>query len=165
MAISDDEVEDSCSKKSKLSGRKGKAPAFVKREEESEEEEVNPMALVMKKGPLKEKCTSFQQAVRRGIHSGKPHFVVVVKSTHVGSIFAMTVPIKFSCKYIPFGTKIASLKLNGKPCSGFRGVGWRDFVRGNKLTVGDVCLFETTSSSSSKSSKKSIVLNVTIFRN
>ncbi|KAI3915701.1 hypothetical protein MKX01_015526 [Papaver californicum] len=177
ITISDDEMEDSCSKTSRLSGSKGNAPAFVKREEDSEEKEVNPMALVLKKGPLKEKCTSFRQAARGGIRSGKPHFVVVVKSTHVANIYAMTVPIKFSSKHVPVGTKIASLKVDGKTwpveyasfgtgkSSGFRGCGWRDFVRGNKLSVEDVCLFEATSSSSSKSTRKSIILNVTIFRN
>ncbi|KAI3887270.1 hypothetical protein MKX03_023480 [Papaver bracteatum] len=179
IAVSDDEVEDSVSKTSQLPGRKGKAPASVKREQDSEEEEsqVDRMALVLRKGAPKVKCAAYPQAIREGTRKGKPHFVIAMKSTHVSSIFTMTVPVNFAIKSMPRATKFAFLKVNGKTwlaeyvsfgaskSSGFRGRGWRNFVRSNKLEVGDVCLFETASSSSSKTSKKSINLDVTIFRN
>ncbi|RZC62415.1 hypothetical protein C5167_024159 [Papaver somniferum] len=177
ITSSDDEDEDSGSKTSRLPGRKGKVPASVKREQDSEEEEsqVDRMALVLRNGAPKVKGAAYPQALHEGTHKGKPHFVIAMKSTHVSSIFTMTVPVNFSTKNIPRATKFASLKVNGKTwlaeyvsfgackSSGFRGRGWRDFVRSNKLKVGDVCLFETTSSSSSKTSKKSINLDVTIF--
>ncbi|KAI3894496.1 hypothetical protein MKW92_033079 [Papaver armeniacum] len=179
VASSDDEVEDSGSKTSWLPGRKGKAPASVKREQDSEEEQsqVDPMALVLRKGAPRVKGAAYPQALREGTRKGKPHFVIAMKSTHVSSIFTMTVPVSFSIKNIPRATKFASLKVNGKTwlaeyvsfgaskSSGFRGRGWRNFVRSNNLKVGDVCLFETASSSSSKTSRKSIYLDVTIFRN
>ncbi|KAI3960152.1 hypothetical protein MKW98_016876 [Papaver atlanticum] len=164
IAISDDEGEDSGTKTSRLPGRKGKAPASIKHEQDSEEEEsqVDRMALVLREGAPKVKGAAYPQAIREGTRKGKPHFVIAMKSTHVSSIFTMTVPINFTSKYIPPGTKFAFLKVNGKTwsttygsfgpgkSSGFRDSGWRDFVRRNKLKVGDVCLFETTSSSASK---------------
>ncbi|MCL7036430.1 hypothetical protein MKW94_005805 [Papaver nudicaule] len=174
ISISDDEVEDSCSETSRLPGRKGKALASDKRREDSEAEDsqVNPRALVLRKGPPNEKDDAFQQAIREGKRRGRPHFAVLMKTTHVARICSMTVPVNFSRNHIPLGTASVSLKLNGKKwsagygsygpnkSSGFRGWGWRDFVRSNKLKVGDVCLFETTS----KTSKKSVILNASIFR-
>ncbi|KAI3960151.1 hypothetical protein MKW98_016875, partial [Papaver atlanticum] len=88
---SDDEVEDSGSKTSRLPGHRGKAPASVKSEQYSEEEEsqVDPMALVLRNGAPKVKGAAYPQALREGTRKGKPHFVIAMKSTHVSSIFTM----------------------------------------------------------------------------
>ncbi|XP_026382702.1 B3 domain-containing protein Os12g0592300-like isoform X2 [Papaver somniferum] len=91
ITSSDDEDEDSGSKTSRLPGRKGKVPASVKREQDSEEEEsqVDRMALVLRNGAPKVKGAAYPQALHEGTHKGKPHFVIAMKSTHVSSIFTM----------------------------------------------------------------------------
>ncbi|XP_045802371.1 B3 domain-containing transcription factor VRN1-like [Trifolium pratense] len=98
----------------------------------------------------------------RSFKSKNPCFTIVMKSSYLYS-YSLYVPTQFAINYLKKEESNILLKLlNGrtwyaKYCFGKIKSGWKNFVRDNKLKVGDVCVFELTKS-------QALTLRVLIFR-
>ncbi|CAJ2672736.1 unnamed protein product [Trifolium pratense] len=98
----------------------------------------------------------------RSFKSKNPCFTIVMKSSYLYS-YSLYVPTQFAINYLKKEESNILLKLlNGKTwyakyCFGKIKSGWKNFVRDNKLKVGDVCVFELTKS-------QALTLRVLIFR-
>ncbi|PIA47532.1 hypothetical protein AQUCO_01400282v1 [Aquilegia coerulea] len=114
------------------------------------------------------------QALER--NSTKPHFIKVMKRTHVYMRFFMTIPPKFIRKNFSEVPEMALLRVTGKAKAwkvtiitkgldnlqpGISG-GWADFVMENNLEKGDACLFELDNINPNYESV--VTVDVTIFR-
>ncbi|XP_010526005.1 PREDICTED: B3 domain-containing protein REM16-like [Tarenaya hassleriana] len=98
-------------------------------------------------------------------------FLVVMKHSHVTSKFFMTMPKKWSVKYLSDETQEVVLRIDqttwkmtfsycrSRNYGGLSGVGWKKFVSGNNLNEGDILVFEPTNFGT-----KPLLLDVGIFR-
>ncbi|XVE94807.1 hypothetical protein REPUB_Repub02eG0041400 [Reevesia pubescens] len=99
----------------------------------------------------------------------KDGFMVVMKPTHVGRRFYMSIPSAWVAKHLSKENADVILRINKRTwrtrfyyyrirdCGGLSG-GWRNFANDNNLEEHDVCVFELATNG-----RKPIILDVKIF--
>ncbi|PKU62585.1 B3 domain-containing protein Os12g0592300 isoform X1 [Dendrobium catenatum] len=97
----------------------------------------------------KKKLLSFAKSIQ----TDKPSFVSIMVPCSIVKRFYMTIPIAFAMKHLPRTSNRVFLRVPDEQrlwqvhclvqarSVGFTS-GWKNFVRGNHLKIGDICLFE-----------------------
>ncbi|KAF2940262.1 hypothetical protein DAI22_03g258800 [Oryza sativa Japonica Group] len=107
------------------------------------------------------------------IQSEGPIYVSIMNKSNVGTdgLYIITLGRQFAIRYLPEGEQTLTLLTTGtgkawqvkmRPRSGdarMFTLGWRDFVRDNRLQTEDICLFQLT-----KNSERGLAMKVHIIR-
>ncbi|CAA6669988.1 unnamed protein product [Spirodela intermedia] len=180
MAVGLDEPEDSPQECGKLRrcfsggdgrrwrwrrwGKRGETETIAEEEELADDDTTRkktcssyPLHLISQRGPVSAGDRERTMRLAATVKPVHPSFLCVIKRSHISRKPFLTVPWRFAAEFFPGKeTECLGCRSYGKLSHFQRG--WRSFVVGNHLDIGDILVFEFAASRSNQH------MNVTIFR-
>ncbi|CAA7406973.1 unnamed protein product [Spirodela intermedia] len=155
-------------------GKRGETETIAEEEELADDDTTRkktcssyPLHLISQRGPVSAGDRERTLRLATTVKPVHPSFLCVIKRSHISRKPFLTVPWRFAAEFFPGKERSVVLRSTaGEWEVGCRSYGklshfqrgWRSFVVGNHLDIGDILVFEFAASRSNQH------MNVTIFR-